>query len=117
MRSYLNAKSAVVLAAALILMAGLAIDRRSTLVAYLVTWIAVAAAPIGALGVLMTSYLVRRAWTERLHSVMTAATAALPSAGALFMPILIGMNELYPAATGHASLPAFKAFYLSPWFF
>jgi len=116
MRLRLNAKSAVVLAAAAMLMVGLAIDRHATLVAYLVAWIAVAAVPIGALGVLMTSYLVRRAWTERLHSVMTATTAVLPWAGALFIPILIGTSSLYPAATEHATLPAFKQFYLAPWF-
>src|SRR5438045_4115069 len=108
MRLRLDMKSTIVLAAGLILIVGLAVDRRSTLVAYLVVWIAAVAAPIGALGVLMTSYLVRRAWTERLHSVMTAATAALPLAGALFIPILIGVNDLYPAATEHASLSAFK---------
>jgi hypothetical protein len=117
MRIRLDARSAIILAAALVLIAGLAIDRRSTLVAYLVAWIAVAAAPIGALGVLMTSYLVRRAWTDKLHSVMTATTATLPLAGGLFIPILIGVNELYPAAADHASLPAFKALYLAPWFF
>src|SRR3954447_16818603 len=113
----LNAKSAVVLATALILIGGLVIDRHTTLAAYLVAWIAVAAVPIGALGVLMTSYLVRRAWTERLHSAMVATTATLPLAGGLFIPILIGMGELYPAAAEHASLPAFKAFYLAAGFF
>jgi hypothetical protein len=117
MRFRLDAKSGVVLAAVLILIAGLAIDRRSTLVAYLVAWITVATVPIGALGVLMTSYLVRRVWTEKLHSVMTATTATLPLAGGLFVPILVGMGELYPAAADHASLPAFKATYLAPWFF
>src|SRR3954471_19350397 len=105
----LNAKSAVVLAPAVILIGGLAIDRHTTLAAYLVAWIAVAAVPIGALGVLMTSYLVRRAWTEALHFIMGATVAALPLAGALLIPILIGMSELYPAATKHASLPVFKA--------
>src|SRR4051812_17715615 len=100
MRFHLNAKSGVVLAAGLILAGGLAIDRRTTLVAYLVAWITVAAIPIGALGVLMTSYLVRRVWTEALHSIMTAAVAALPLAGALFIPILIGIDGLYPAAAG-----------------
>jgi hypothetical protein len=117
MRFRLDVKSGGVLAAVLILMAGLAINRHSTLVAYLVAWIAIAAVPIGVLGVLMTSYLVRRAWTEKLHSVMVAVTVTLPLAGGLFIPILIGMNELYPAATEHASLPAFKALYLAPWFF
>ena len=117
MRFRLDTKSAIVLAAALILMAGLAIDRRSTLVAYLAAWIAAAAVPIGTLDVLMTSYLVRRVWTEKLHSVMTAISGTLPLVGALLIPILIGMRELYPAASEHAPLPAFKASYLAPWFF
>src|SRR3954466_10967832 len=117
MRFRLDAKSAIVPVTALVLAAGLAVDRQSALVAYLVAWIAVAAVPIGVLGVLMTSYLVRRAWTERLHSVMTAATATLPLTGGLFIPILIGINELYPAANELPSLPAFKALYLAPWFF
>jgi hypothetical protein len=117
MRLRLDTKSAVILAAGLTLMAGLAIDRRSTLVAYLVAWIAVAAVSIGALGVLITSYLVRRAWTEALHSIMTATAATLPLAGLLFIPILIGMRGLYPATAEHASLPAFKALYLAPPFF
>jgi hypothetical protein len=117
MRFRPDPRSGVMLAAALILMAGLAIDQRSTLVAYLVAWIAVAAVPIGALGVLMTSYLVRRTWTEALHSIMTATAGTLPFAGALFIPMLMGIGWLYPAATEHASLPAFKACYLTPWFF
>lgn len=117
MRFRLDAKSAIVPVTALVLAAGLAVDRQSALVAYLVAWIAVAAVPIGVLGVLMTSYLVRRAWTERLHSVMTAATATLPLTAGLFIPILIGINELYPAANELPSLPAFKALYLAPWFF
>src|SRR6476661_5769123 len=98
MRFHLDVKSGV-LVAALILMAGLAVDWHSTLGAYLVAWIAVAAIPIGALGALMTSYLVRRSWTQALHSIMTATVDTLPFAGALFLPILIGMGALYPAAT------------------
>ena len=66
------------------------------------------AIPIGALGVLMTSYLVRRAWTEALHSTLIAATAVLPLAALLFLPILIGMKDLYPAATNPASAAALQ---------
>jgi hypothetical protein len=109
---------AIVLAlAVLVLAAGLSIDRRSTLAAYLVAWVAIGAIPLGALGTLMTSYLVRRAWTERLHPILTAATAALPLATLLFLPVLIGMKEIYPAASDFRTLPAFKALYLAPWFF
>jgi hypothetical protein len=109
---------AIVLAlAVLVLAAGLSIDRRSTLAAYLVAWVAIGAIPLGALGTLMTSYLVRRAWTERLHPILTAATATLPLVALLFLPVLIGMKEIYPAASDFRTLPAFKALYLAPWFF
>jgi hypothetical protein len=112
-----SAKIVVVAISALVLIGGLAIDRHSSLASYLVAWIAIGAIPIGALCVLMTSYLVRRAWTERLHPILVAATSVLPVVGILFVPVLIGMGELYPAASDTRSLPALKAFYLSPWFF
>lgn len=74
------------------------IDRRATLVAYLMAWIALGAIPIGALGVLMTSYLVRRQWTEALHPVMLAATMAVPAVAICLVPLLLGMKQIYPAA-------------------
>jgi hypothetical protein len=112
-----TARIVAIAISALVLTAGLVIDRRSALAGYLVAWIAIAAIPLGALGVLMTSYLVRRVWTERLHSLLVAATSALPVAAVLFVPILIGIKELYPAALDAGGLPAFKAVYLAPWFF
>jgi hypothetical protein len=112
-----SAKTAVVVICLLVLVLGLVIDRRSTLAAYLVAWVAIGAIPLGTLGVLMVSYLVRRAWTERLHAVLVAATSALPVVAILYLPVLIGMTELYPAASGHHPLPPFKAAYLAPWFF
>jgi hypothetical protein len=115
MRNYARAIAMVVSVVALI--TGLAIDPRSTLSAYLVAWIAIGTVPSGALAVLMTSYLVRRAWTEGLHPVLVAATSALPIVAVLFLPMLIGMKELYSAASDARSLPTFKAVYLSPWFF
>jgi hypothetical protein len=102
---------------ALVLIAGLAIDARSTLAAWLVAWIAIGAVPLGVLGVLMTSYLVRRAWTEALHTIMVSATSVLPILAVLFLPVLIGMKELYPGASPGHALPAFKEVYLAPWFF
>lgn len=108
---------AAILLSGLVLIVGLALDPRSALAAYLVAWVGIGAIPIGALGVLMTSYLVRRAWTEALHSTLIAATAVLPLAALLFLPILIGMKDLYPAATNSQALPPFKAVYLAPWFF
>jgi hypothetical protein len=96
---------------------GVVIDARSTMAAYLVAWISMGAIPIGALGVLMTTYLVRRAWTEGLHAVLIAATSALPVLAVLLVPVLIGMKEIYPAVSNAQPLPAFKSVYLAPWFF
>ncbi len=113
----MTAKLVIVVVAALVLIAGLAIDPRSTLSAYLVAWVAIGAIPLGVLCVLMTSYLVRRAWTEALHPIMLSATSVLPILAVLFLPALIGMKQLYPAASAGHALPAFKAVYLAPWFF
>jgi len=65
----------------------------------------------------MTSYLVRRAWTETLHVIMVSATSVLPILAVVLLPVLIGLKELYPAAVPGHALPAFKAVYLAPWFF
>jgi hypothetical protein len=73
-----------------------------------VAWVAIGAMPHGALGILMTSYLVRRAWTEELHLILVAATSVLPVVAMLFLPVLIGMKELYPAASDTHSLPGFQ---------
>lgn len=113
----MTARLVIIVVAALFLIAGLLLDPRSTLSAWLVAWIGIGVIPFGVLCILMTSYLVRRAWTETLHGIMISATSVLPLLAVLFVPVLIGMKELYPAtAPGHA-LPAFKAFYLAPWFF
>jgi hypothetical protein len=117
MMSCVDRKAAIIAVTMLILLAGAVADARSTLAAYLVAWIALTAIPIGALGVLMATYLVRRAWTEALHPVLTASAATLPIAGILLLPVLIWMGEIYPAVGEHASLPPFKAVYLAPSFF
>ena len=107
----------VIALAAILLLVGAIVDGRSALAAYLVAWVALSAIPIGALGVLMVSYVVRRDWTESLHPILTAATATIPIVGILFVPILIFIAQIYPAASDPTSLPAFRAIYLAPWFF
>jgi len=113
----MRTKLVVIVVAALVLIAGLVLDPRSTLAAYLVAWVAIGAIPVGVLCVLMTSYLVRRAWTETLHVIMLSATSVLPILAVVLLPVLIGLKELYPAAVPGHALPAFKAVYLAPWFF
>lgn len=95
---------------------GAIIDPRTTLAAYLVGWVTLASIPVGGLLILATTYLVRRAWSEDLHPILIATTAALPLCGLLFVPILLGQTLLYPVAAG-ADVPAYKAAYLAPWSF
>ncbi|CAM5332094.1 hypothetical protein AFEL58S_00943 [Afipia felis] len=105
------------LMAGVVVIAGILLDARTTLAAYLIAWIAIASIPIGALALLQMTYLIHRAWTNDLHRILIAATETLPLCGLLALPILLGQAELYPAAEGSMDLPTFKAVYLSPWFF
>ncbi|MBN9147968.1 MULTISPECIES: hypothetical protein [unclassified Nitrobacter] len=95
---------------------GAIIDPRTTLAAYLVGWITLAAIPIGGLLILPTTYLVRRTWTHDLPPILAAMTATLPLCGVLFIPVLLRQSLLYPVAAG-AAAPAFRAAYLAPWAF
>jgi hypothetical protein len=108
---------ALLVMAALVLAAGLVADIHSALAAYHVAWIALGSIPIGALGILMMSYLVRWTWTTALRPTLLAAIAALPLVAILFLPVLIWMANVYPAADDPAALKPFKAVYLAPWFF
>lgn len=117
MRARTAARSVVAVMSGLVLIAGFVVDARSTAAAYLVAWIAWGAIPIGALIVFMTSYLVRRRWTETLHPTFVAATGVLPVIALTFIPVLLFMREIYPAIAAGASLPPFKARWFLPWFF
>jgi hypothetical protein len=96
---------------------GLLIDPKTMLASYLAAWIAASAVPVGAIAVLFTSFLVRAGWTRDLHEPLTAAALTIPVAAVLFIPVLVGMAWIYPWVSDPNSLPAFKAAYLTPWFF
>jgi hypothetical protein len=99
---------------------GLFLDARTMLASYLAAWVGLSAIPIGALAVLLTTYLVRGGWTRDLHTPLVHATLTLPAIAVLFLPILTGLGTLYPWAgdlSPRGALPAFKAAYLTPWFF
>ena len=117
MRIPSGARSVVAVVSGLVLIAGFVIDARSTISAYLVAWSALGAIPIGALIVFMTSYLVRRRWTETLHPIFVATTGILPVVALTFIPVLLFMKEIYPAIADGSSLPPFKARWFVPWFF
>lgn len=92
-------------------------DPRSALVTYLAAWIAASSVPIGALGVLMVTYLVRAGWTIDLHRPLSRAALTIPFAGLLFVPVLAGLALVYPWASDDHALTGFKAIWLTPWFF
>ncbi len=96
---------------------GLLLDPRAMLASYLTAWFAVAAIPIGALGVVFTAYLVRGGWTQDLHEPLTRAALLTPVAGLLFIPVLLGLSAIYPWTGSNIELPTFKALYLTPLFF
>lgn len=96
---------------------GLLIDPNAMLASYLAVWFAVSMIPIGALGVLFTTYLVRGGWTDDLHPSLAGAALTIPVIAVLFVPVLLGLHFIYPWAAGGGDLPAFKAVYLAPWFF
>jgi hypothetical protein len=96
---------------------GLMIDPKTALASYLTAWYALSAIPIGAIAVLFTSYLVRAGWTRELHKPLTAAALTMPIVALLFIPVIFGLGEIYPWVSDASALPAFKAMYLTPWFF
>ncbi len=97
--------------------AGLTIDPRTMLAAYLAAWNALAAIPVGALAVLLVTYLVRAGWTQDLHDPLAGAALTLPAVAILFLPILIGAGILFPWADAREPLSGFKASYLTHAFF
>jgi hypothetical protein len=99
------------------LLIGLLFDPKTAFASYLVAWTAVSAIPIGALAILFTTYLVRAGWTQDLRWLLSSAALTMPIVALLFMPVAAGIAYLYPWASENSHLPAFKAAYLTPWFF
>jgi hypothetical protein len=97
--------------------AGLLMDPYALMAAYLAAAVACSAVPIGALAVLMVTYLVRGAWTEELHDALAASALTLPAMALLFVPVLIAVPWLYPWAAEGEHHGALQAVYLTPWFF
>ncbi|AXK82290.1 hypothetical protein DW352_18235 [Pseudolabrys taiwanensis] len=90
--------------------------------ALMLGWLCVAATlsgiAVGAMAVLMLTYLVRGPWTEGLHAPLVATSMTIPAVAVLFVPVLVGVPWLYPwVGKGVVDPGSFKAIYLTPWFF
>jgi len=58
---------------------GIAYDAKAMLTIYLVVWFALSSVPVGAVAVLLTSYLVRGGWTSDLYPVLSRTALTLPA--------------------------------------
>src|SRR6195256_6800787 len=101
---------------------GLMIDRAQFFHAYLVGFVFWIGITLGSTALLMLQHLTGGAWGLILRRVLEAASRTLPLMLILFLPILFGLNQIYPW-TNRAEmdqLPALRekaAHYLNPAFF
>jgi hypothetical protein len=105
-----------------LLVFGLLIDRTQFFHAYLVGFIFWIGLTLGSLALLMLQHLTGGAWGLIIRRVLEAGTRTLPLMVILFIPILVGLNQIYPWTNRAAmdQVPALKtkaAFYLNPAFF
>ena len=110
----------VVLSALLVL--GALIDRAQFFHAYLVGFIFWTGITVGSLALLMLQHLTGGAWGLIIRRVLEASTRTLPLILLLFVPVVVGLNQIYPW-TNRAEMnqvPALRdkaAHYLNPPFF
>ncbi len=101
---------------------GLLVDRTQFFHAYLVGFIFWIGITIGSMALLMLQHLTGGAWGLIIRRVLEAATRTLPLMLILFIPVLVGLNQIYPW-TNRAEMdqvPALRekaAHYLNPAFF
>lgn len=105
-----------------LLVFGLLVDRTQFFHAYLVGFIFWIGITIGSLALLMLQHLTGGAWGLIIRRVLEAASRTLPLMVILFIPILVGLNQIYPWTNRAAmdQVPALKekaAHYLNPPFF
>lgn len=106
--------------AALLSAAGLFLDRTQFFRSYLVAWLFWMGIAMGGFGTMLLHHMSAGAWGLMIRRIFEAGTRTLPSLVALFLPILFGLEELFPWARAEAAsdpLIAVKAWYLNPEFF
>lgn len=96
---------------------GFFVDRAQFFQSYLVSWLFWIALTLGCLGIMMIQHLSGGAWGLLIRRTLEAATRTLPVLTILFIPILLGLEELYVWARPEAAsdpLILHKATYLNP---
>jgi len=102
--------------------AGVFIDRAQFFHAYLVGFIFWTGITVGSLALLMLQHLTDGAWGLIIRRVLEASTRTLPLILLLFVPVVVGLNQIYPWTNGAEmnQVPALRekaAHYLNPPFF
>jgi hypothetical protein len=87
---------AAALLVSLALAAGGADDWRRFFFAYLVNFAFVLSLALGALYFVVLHHLTHSGWSVVVRRVSEALSATLPLLAVLFIPVLLGLNELYP---------------------
>ena len=102
-------------------LAGLFIDRAQFFHAYLVGFVFWAGITLGSLALLMLQHLTGGAWGVVIRRVLEASTRTLPLILLLFIPVVVGLKQIYPwMNAAEMSSPALQlkaARYLNPSFF
>jgi hypothetical protein len=96
---------------------GAFVDRDQFFQSYLVAWLFWIAVTLGCLGIMMLHHMSRGGWGLMIRRTLEAAGRTLPVMTVLFIPILLGLEALYPWARPEAAndpLIQHKASYLNP---
>jgi hypothetical protein len=101
--------------------AGALIDRAQFFRAYLVAYLFFAGIALGALGLVSLNHVTGGRWGVVIRRVCEAAMRTLPLLLLLFLPLLLGVRDLYvwarPDAVAHSAALQHKAAYLNVPFF
>lgn len=104
-----------------LLLAGALTDRKQFFHAYLVGFIFWAGITLGSLALLMLQHLTGGAWGVVIRRVLEASTRTLPLILLLFIPVVVGLKQIYPwmnpAEMNSPVLQVKAAKYLNPSFF
>lgn len=94
---------------AVLLAIGIVLEPRQALTSYLFAYIMVLGIVLGALLVLMMSYLTAAHWFTPLRDLTLTVTGALPALAVLLVPVVIGVTVIYPWASPERLPPAVQA--------
>src|SRR5437899_13082264 len=83
----------------LLMIAGAFLDRNHFFHAYLVGFIFWTGITVGSLALLMLQHLTGGAWGLIIRRVLEASTRTLPLILLLFVPVVVGLNQIYPWTT------------------